>query len=87
MPLMSNPSPSTQSNKSSVFATVLSIKRDLAILRTENNQEIVWPLSKLPKDITEGSELNLHATTSSILQQEKLDNNKAKKLLEMILNE
>lgn len=79
--------PQEQMNiNSSVFATVISLNGDLVILRTENNQEIIWPLSKLPQPVHIGMELNLFASTSPILTTEKLDNEKAKKILEMILN-
>ncbi len=76
----------TEPTTHGVFARVMSIKNDLAIVRIENGQEIVWPVSKLPEGVTADSEINLFATTSPLLTEEKLDNEKAKKILELILN-
>jgi hypothetical protein len=81
--------PSTLHDKAhphAIFATVVSRQDDLVILRTENNQEIIWPKSKLPEGLRDGDEINLIASISPILELGKLDEHKAKQILEMMLN-
>ncbi|MCX6796181.1 MAG: DUF3006 family protein [Candidatus Falkowbacteria bacterium] len=60
---------------------VEKLENDKAILKSEDNDTIVWPKSKLPKDVKEGSLLAF-----SIRRAEEKDQDN-KELAKDILNE
>jgi hypothetical protein len=52
-----------------------------AVLRTEDGQELIWPIKNLPEDATEGSSIRLVLSTSITDKEER------EKLAKTLLNE
>lgn len=61
--------------------TIDRIEKDQAILITEDNESITWPLSKLPKGTAEGDNLQI-----KIIDSKGSDKGLAKELLNEILD-
>ena len=59
--------------------TIDRFEGDKAVLKTEDNQNIIWPKEKLPKDIKEGSNLVFVISNNH--------NDDGKKLAKNLLNE
>jgi hypothetical protein len=57
------------------------IEKDKAVLITKDNESIVWPVSKLPKNATEGAEFQFN-----IVDAKGGDKDLAKDLLNEILD-
>ena len=57
------------------------IENGQAVLKTEDGQNIIWPVNKLPEPITEGAILNI-----SINNKEQKNNQLAKDILNEILD-
>jgi len=64
--------------------TIDRFEGDKAILKTKENQSIIWPKDKLPKNAKESSVLRI--TISSDLDLESTDKELAKDILNEILN-
>jgi hypothetical protein len=64
-------------------ATIDRFEGKFAVLKTEDNQEILWPMSDLSEDAKEGSAVRLFLSTSKTDEEEKTK--LAKSLLEEIL--
>lgn len=64
-------------------ATVDRIENNFAIIKTEDKQEILWPIDNLPEDAKEGSTVRLNLSTSKTDEEERVK--LAKSLLEEIL--
>lgn len=47
------------------------IEDSQAVLKLENNQEITWPLEKLPENIKEGESLKLFVLTDELETKHK----------------
>jgi len=62
-------------------ATVDRFEENLAVIRTEDGQEILWPKKDLPEDAKEGSAVRLNISTS------KSDEEERAKLAKTLLNE
>ncbi len=60
--------------------TVMKFEGIFAILKTEDNQEIKWPIKNLPDDIEEGKDVRL------TLSSEKTDSESKEKLARAVLN-
>lgn len=54
----------------SLSAKIKGFKDKMAILETEDHQEILWPIKKLPDNIKEGSETKLIIRNSQTEQEE-----------------
>jgi len=57
------------------------IENGQAVLKTEDGQNIIWPVNKLPEPISEGAILNI-----SINNKEQKNNQLAKDILNEILD-
>jgi len=57
------------------------IENNQAVLKTEDNQTIIWPVNKLPANTTEGTVLNFLIASNPSEEQDK------KQLAKDILNE
>ena len=64
--------------------TIDRFEEDKAVLKTDNNQTIVWPKNKLPENVKEGSVLAFKILTDE--DSEKNQRNQAKDILNEILN-
>ncbi|MFH1523105.1 MAG: DUF3006 domain-containing protein [Patescibacteria group bacterium] len=64
-----------------IALTIDRFEENKAVLKTVDNQTIVWPKEKLPKDIKEGTALTIIISNNSELAEEK------KKSAKDILNE
>jgi len=64
--------------------TIDRLENDKAVLKTVDNETIVWPKSKLPKDVREGQGL-LFTVTGDIKNDEQ-GRRLAKDILNEILN-
>lgn len=64
--------------------TIDRFEGDKAVLKTEDNQEIIWPKDKLPENIQEGSVLRIAISSDS--GAERADKELAKSILNEILN-
>ena len=67
-----------------IKATLDRFEEKLAVLKTEDNLEILWPIKKLPDDIAAGDSLTITLTSNKdgTAKQENL----AKSMLNEILN-
>lgn len=63
--------------------TIDRFEGKFAVLKTEDGQEILWPIGNLPEDAKEGSAVRLSISTSKTDEEEKTK--LAKSLLEEIL--
>jgi hypothetical protein len=68
----------------STKVTIDRFEGDKAVLKTEDNQTIVWPKNKLPQDVKESSVLNIVLSLDSHV--EDTDKKLAKDILNEILN-
>lgn len=64
--------------------TIDQFNQNQVILKTEDNEIIIWPRHKLPENIREGSVLIFFIIESQNLEQEKQQ--RAKDILNEILN-
>lgn len=64
-----------------IKATIDRIEGCFAVLRTEDAQEILWPLKNFPKEAREGSAVRL------ILSTNESDEEERKKIAKTLLNE
>ena len=62
-------------------AAIDRIEGEFAILKTEDNQEILWPIKNLSEDAKEGTAVRLILSTS------KTDEEERTKLAKTMLNE
>lgn len=62
-------------------AVIDRIENDSAVVKTEDGQEIIWPVKNLPEDAKEGSAVRLLVSTS------KSDEEERAKLAKTLLNE
>ncbi len=62
-------------------AVIDRFEGEVAVVKTEDGQEILWPKKDLPEDIKEGSALRLTASTSQNDEEERT------KLAKTLLNE
>ncbi|MDP2684678.1 MAG: hypothetical protein Q8P20_06590 [bacterium] len=60
--------------------TIKKFEDTFAILKTEDNQEIKWPIKNLPDDIKAGKKVRL------IISSEKTDKESKEKLARAVLN-
>ncbi len=67
-----------------VGITIDRLEGEVAIVRTDNGEEFILPISLLPADSTEGSKLWLKIGFSG--QQEVSQEEQARQLLRQILN-
>ena len=61
------------------------IENDKAVLKTEDNETIIWPKSKLPLDARDGSVF--YFTIKNTEEKEQTEHELAKSILNEILNE
>jgi predicted DNA-binding antitoxin AbrB/MazE fold protein len=64
-----------------IKATIDRLEECFAVLRTEDAQEILWPLKNLPEGIKEGTAVRLVLSTNENDEEER------KKLAKSLLNE
>lgn len=64
--------------------TIDRIENNIAILKTDDSENIKWPTTKLPKNAKEGDVLNFTITDDQTAKSKK--NNLAKDILNEILN-
>lgn len=64
-----------------IKATIDRLEECFAVLRTEDAQEILWPLKNLPEGVKEGTAVRLILRTSEDDEEER------KKLAKTLLNE
>lgn len=64
--------------------TIDRFEEDKAVLKTEENETIIWPKSKLPKNLNEGAKLLFLITNNK--EEEKLGKQLAKDILNEILD-
>ena len=64
--------------------TVDRIENDQVFLKTKDNQNIVWPIDKLPTNVAEG--MVLHFSISADKKREKDERRLAKDILNEILD-
>jgi len=62
-------------------ATIDRLEGNLAVIKTEDNQEILWPISDLPEGTKEGTAVRLTLSTSQSDEEERT------KLAKTLLNE
>lgn len=63
--------------------TIDRFEGDKAVLKTENNETIIWPKDKLPADVLAGAALDFSIKTSG--ERGQGDKDLAKKILNEIL--
>lgn len=61
-------------------ATVKKFEGTFAILKTNDSQEIKWPIKNLPDDIEEGKEIRL------VITSEKTESESQEKIARAVLN-
>lgn len=67
-----------------ITLTIIRIEKNAAILKTSDNNTVIWPINKLPQDVKIGSVLFFNISENSI---DASDNQiLAKKILNEILN-
>ena len=64
-----------------IKATIDRLEECFAVLRTEDAQEILWPLKNLPEGIREGAAVRLVLSTNENDEEER------RKLAKSLLNE
>ena len=64
-----------------IKATIDRLEECFAVLRTEDAQEILWPLKNLPEGVKEGTAVRL------VLKTNENDEEERKKLAKTLLNE
>ena len=64
--------------------TIDRFEGNKAVLKTENNNEIIWPKDKLPEQAREGMVLNFNIQNNAQAEKEKKE--LAKDILNEILN-
>jgi len=64
--------------------TIDRFEEDKAVLKTEENETIIWPKNKLPKNLNEGAKLLFLITNNK--EEEKLGKQLAKDILNEILD-
>ncbi|OGF21151.1 hypothetical protein A2257_01425 [Candidatus Falkowbacteria bacterium RIFOXYA2_FULL_38_12] len=64
-----------------IKATIDRIEECFAVLRTDDTQEILWPLKSLPKEAKEGMAVRLILSTDENEEEER------KKIAKTLLNE
>lgn len=64
-----------------IKATIDRFEGEVAVIKTDDGQEILWPKKDLPEDAKEGSALRLNASTSQGDEEERT------KLAKTLLNE
>lgn len=64
--------------------TVDRYEGEKVVLKTEDNQTVVWPKNKLPEEINEGAVLIFEINHSSVAEKENKE--LAKEILNEILN-
>ena len=68
-----------------IFSLVIDrFEEDKAILKTEDNQTIIWPKAKLPAGLKEGAALTVAMVNDKIKSEE--DQKLAKDILNEIIN-
>lgn len=72
---------SSEIHKFFLTGVIDRIEEKQAIIRLEDKQELYWPLSRLPKEVKEGTALRLVLTTSQTDEEER------EKLAKTILKE
>ncbi len=70
-------------NDNLLIGIIDRFEAEKAVIKTENGQEIIWPIQKLPDGATEGGAVKLVLTTDGEIGAEK--ENLAKAMLNEIL--
>lgn len=74
----------TRNMPETINGTVESIKDEMAVIKTENDEKLFWPIKNLPPGLTVGAKVNL--TLSTEQNSETEEKVQAKKMLNDILN-
>ena len=64
--------------------TIDRFEEDKAVLKTEENETVIWPKNKLPKNLKEGAKMLFFITDNK--EEEKFSKQLAKDILNEILD-
>ena len=65
----------------SITGIIDRLEEKMAVIRTEDGQQIIWPIAKMPEGITEGEAIKLSIVT------DKKETKEQEKIAKEVLNE